>query len=63
MKNPVTTITGVIMILLAGLSLFGVIGPEDQQTLGGYATDIVAAIVGIIAIFRASDREPIKPGL
>ena len=57
MKNPVTTISGIVMIILAGLSLFGVIGPEDQQTLGGYAADIIAAIVGIIAVFKAGDKD------
>ncbi len=52
MKNPVTTISGIIMILLSALALFGVIGP----TLGQYAAEIISAIVGIITIFKAGDK-------
>ena len=56
MKNPVTTIAGIIMIVLSGLTLFGVITSEQSGDLGGYATSIIEAIVGIIAIFKAGDQ-------
>ena len=56
MKNPVTTISGIIMILLSGLALFGVIGADEQATLGEYASQIITAIVGIISIFKAGDK-------
>ena len=56
MKNPVTTISGIIMIILSGLALFGVIGPEQQATIGQYAMEIMTAIVGLIAVFKAGDK-------
>ena len=55
MKNPVTTISGVILIILSGLTLFGVITQEQSATLGQYASMIIEAVIGIIAIFRGSD--------
>jgi hypothetical protein len=56
MKNPVTTISGIIMLILSGLSLFGIITQDDSATLGQYATTIIEAVVGIIAIFKAGDQ-------
>ena len=55
MKNPVTTISGIILIILSGLTLFGVIDQEQSADLGQYASMIIEAIIGIIAIFKASD--------
>ena len=56
MKNPVTTISGIILIVLSGLTLFGVITSEQSADLGGYVAGIIEAIVGIIAIFKAKDE-------
>jgi len=56
MKNPVTTISGVILIVLSALSLFGIITAEEQASLGQYAASITEAVVGIIAIFKAGDK-------
>ncbi len=55
MKNPVTTISGVILIILSGLTLFGIITQEQSVDLGQYVSMIIEAIVGIIAMFKASD--------
>ena len=55
MKNPVTTIAGLIMILLSGLTLFGVITQEDSAKFADFATILIQAIVGIIALI-AKDK-------
>ena len=55
MKNPVTTITGAIMIILSALTLFGAINQEQSIEINQYATMIVEAVVGLIAIFKAGD--------
>ena len=55
-KNPVTTISGMILIILSGLTLFGVITSDQSTELGGYAQGIIEAILGIIAIFKAGDK-------
>lgn len=59
MKNPITTISGGVMLVLAALSTFNVISSEEQAQLGDYATVIIEAVVGIIAIFSGdpSKRE------
>lgn len=57
MKNPVTTISGVILIILSGLALFGIITQEQQADLGQYAQAIIQAVVGIIAVFKAGDKD------
>ena len=56
MKNPVTTISGVIMIILSGLSLFGIINQDQSADINQYATMIIEAVVGLIAVFKASDK-------
>ena len=53
MKNPLTTITGAIMILGSALVLFGVITPEQETTIVEYAIAVVNGIAGIIAAFSA----------
>ena len=47
------------MLVLAALSTFNVISSEEQAQLGDYATVIIEAVVGIIAIFSGdpSKRE------
>ena len=55
MKNPITTIAGLVMILLSGLTLFGVITQEESAAFADYATILVEAIVGIIALI-AKDK-------
>ena len=55
MKNPITTLTGIALLIIAILTATGVVGPEDQQTLGEYATAAIEAIAGIISIFFGSD--------
>ena len=57
MKNPVTTISGVVLIVLSGLTLFGVITPDEESELGANVGAIIEGVVGIIAIFKAGDRD------
>ena len=50
MKNPVTTITGIALALISILTFAGVIGPEDQTTLGEYVTAVISGVAGIISV-------------
>ena len=61
-KNLVTTITGVITLLLTILVGFGVITPEQSTGVESHAMTIVNAVVaiwgavsGLILIFKAKD--------
>ena len=56
-KNLISTISGVIILVLSGLSLFGVITPEQQQTLGTYAIDLIGIVVGVINMFKLTDGQ------
>jgi hypothetical protein len=55
MKNPVTTIAGAFAIILAAFTLFGLITQEQSIEIGQYVEIIIEVIVGIIAMFKASD--------
>ena len=50
MKNPVTTISGIILLILSGLTLFGVITQDQSADISQYAQMIIEAIVGLIAV-------------
>lgn len=61
-RNLVTTITGIITLVLTILVGFGVITPEQSTELNQHAMVIVQAIVGvwgavtaIILMFKAQD--------
>lgn len=56
MKNPVTTISGVILLVLSGLTLFGVITQDQSADISQYSSMIIEAIIGLIAVFKASDN-------
>jgi len=55
-KNPVTTISGILLLVLSGLALFGVITQEQSADLGQYADVIITAVIGIISVFKANDK-------
>lgn len=57
MKNPVTTISGVILLVLSGLTLFGVITSEQSAGISEYSQMIIEAVIGLIAIFKAGDKD------
>ena len=54
-RNLITTISGVILLVISGLSLFGILTTEQAASLSEYATMIVTAVAGIISIFKAQD--------
>lgn len=61
-KNLVTTITGIVALVVAILVSTGVISPEQSTGLQDNATSIVEAvsvivnaITGIILVFKAKD--------
>lgn len=61
-RNLITTITGIITLVLTILVGFGVITPEQQTELQQHAMTIVQAVVGvwgaitaIILMFKATD--------
>ena len=56
MKNPVTTISGIIMLILSGLTLFGLITQDQSADISQYATMVIEAVIGFIAIFKAGDK-------
>lgn len=51
MKNPVTTITGAIVVIASALVLFGVITPEQETTAVELGVSIVTGISGLISLF------------
>jgi len=60
--NLVTTISGIITLVLAVLVSFGVLTPEQSTEVGQHAMTILQAVVGIwsaitglILIFKAKD--------
>lgn len=61
-RNLVTTITGIITLILSILMGFGIITPDQQTQLQTHAMIIVNAVVGIwgavaaiILMFKAKD--------
>ena len=54
-RNLVSTITGIIILVLSALSLFNVITPEQQTTLAGYVTEVIGIVIGIINMFKLTD--------
>jgi len=63
-RNLVTTVTGIITLLLAVLVSFGVLTPEQSTELNSQALVIIQAVTGIwgaisavILIFKAKDGE------
>ena len=55
MKNPKTTIIGVIALVISGLTLFNVVPPATGNDLGQFAQEIITAIFGIVALFSKDD--------
>lgn len=54
-KNPWTTATGSVLIILSALSLYGVVTQEEAAQLGQYASIIIEAVAGAIALI-AKDK-------
>jgi len=54
-KNLVTTLTGVLSLVVSGLVLFGVLSSDKAADLTQYATMIITAVAGLIGIFKAKD--------
>ena len=54
MKNPITTIQGIILVIvIPALVLFGVIDADQEGVLGDYVVGTTSGIMGIISIFSA----------
>jgi len=54
-RNLVSTISGLIALLISGLTLFGVLTPEQGSELTLQIGAIITAVVGIINIFKLTD--------
>lgn len=54
-RNLISTITGIVILVLSALSLFNVITPEQQSALAGYITEVIGIIIGIINMFKLTD--------
>ena len=56
-KNLVTTITGLVTLLVSGMVLFGIFTDAQGAELTQYITAIITAVAGIISIFKAEDSD------
>jgi hypothetical protein len=56
MKNPVTTISGVLLLVLSALAMFNVITAEQSASISEYAGMLITAVVGLINVFKAGDK-------
>lgn len=52
-RNLVTTITGIITLVLSILVGFGVITPEQQTELGAHAVTLINAVFAIYGVITA----------
>ena len=53
--NLLTTITGVLSLVISGLTLFGVLTSEDAAKLTEFLVMGITAVAGIVGIFFAKD--------
>ena len=56
MKNPVTTISGVILLVLSALTMFNVITQDQSASIAEYSGMLITAIVGLINLFKPGDK-------
>jgi len=56
-RNLISTITGVVVLVISGLSLFDILTAEQAGSLTNYVTTILTAIAGIISIFKLTDGQ------
>lgn len=56
-RNLISTITGVVVLVISGLSLFDILTEEQAGSLTNYVTTILTAIAGIISIFKLTDGQ------
>ncbi len=56
-RNLVTTITGLVTLLVSGLVLFGIFTDVQGAELTQYVTAIITAVAGIVSIFKAEDSD------
>lgn len=61
-RNLITTITGIVTLVITILASFGILTPEQSTELTGHATSLISAvstvvsiIAAIILMFRATD--------
>jgi len=54
-RNLISTITGAVVLVISGFSLFGILTAEQAASLTQYATAIVTAVAGIIGLFYVVD--------
>ncbi len=63
MKNPVTTIIGVLLAVVSIVTAIGLINAEQSAALTEYIPTIATAIGAIIAVFKASDKNKDVSGI
>ena len=63
MKNPVTTVTGILIAIATIVFSIGLINQEQQMAIVD-AIPVIAGVVGsLIAVFAASDKSDDKSGV
>ena len=55
MKNPVSTISGIALLIISALAFLGIITQEESINLGQYVEAIITAIGGIISLIKSRD--------
>lgn len=54
-KNPWTSITGILILIISGLFIAGIIDIEQESALIEIATELVLIIAGLVALI-AKDK-------
>lgn len=55
LKNPVSTISGILILAVSIISAFNVINGDQAVTLTALIPEAVGAIVGILGVFGVKD--------
>ena len=58
MKNPITTITGALIMLVALFTAYGFITETEAKAWTDAIPVFVEAIAAIILIFKSGDKDP-----
>jgi len=57
MKNPVTTISGILLLIVTIVHSFALITAEQSAAIQDFIPVVIEGVVSIIALFKASDGD------
>ena len=58
MKNPITTISGVLVLIVALFTAYGYITETEAKAWTDLIPPLVELIAGLILIFKSGDKNP-----